>query len=156
MREDAADPAGKIAAVRRSLAGRFSDGDERLVYSGRRYSCLLNRGVSPYETRTGPEYSRSESNCCADEGWHTDPELEDTALKECTPGERSLGLARMNGRAVLIGDLPDAEGLRHRVFCVYESSKAKEIVAGAKGYEFGTASEPDCSGITADRARGRF
>lgn len=91
-------------------------------------------------------------NCCATQGWDTDP-----SLKECTDGEKALSVARNAGLAVYVGDscIQNTDGSCSApisVYCVFPDKASYQMQEEGRyqqlGVSFGTPDKPVCSGLT--------
>ena len=94
-------------------------------------------------------------NCCSgsETGW-----LNSLLGGECSQGERDLGSAYRNGRAVRVGSrcrgfslFGSCTGGRAYTSCVFQSRIARIVQQGGRrqlGLNFGGAGQPDCGGFT--------
>lgn len=94
-------------------------------------------------------------NCCANHGWG-----KDIGLGNCTQEEKTLGRDRENGYAIYVGkycsDKVLGICLSHRKsFCVFSGLLAKDVQDqgrhGQLNIGFGSAKNPDCSGLTVNQ-----
>lgn len=92
------------------------------------------------------------SNCCKDGGWG-----QDVGLARCSSEEKALGKAKENKLTVSIGEFCSKKVLgvcleKKRSYCQFDSKLAQIVQQQGRNGQlhvgFGSASSPDCRGIT--------
>ncbi|MEO8402131.1 MAG: type-F conjugative transfer system mating-pair stabilization protein TraN [Gammaproteobacteria bacterium] len=95
------------------------------------------------------------ANCCRNDGWLID----DVPLLHCSSKEKELGKAKENGVVHYVGQYSDdcALGIcltKRKVYCIFPTKLARIIQEQGRdkqlGRHFGSAKNPDCSGITTE------
>ncbi|WP_058914200.1 type-F conjugative transfer system mating-pair stabilization protein TraN [Entomohabitans teleogrylli] len=94
------------------------------------------------------------SNCCKDSGWGND-----TGLASCNSDEKALGHAKERKLTIYVGTYCSRKVLgaclqKKQAYCQFDSKLAKIVQEQGRGWQlgigFGSASSPDCRGITVE------
>lgn len=92
------------------------------------------------------------SNCCKDSGWG-----QDVGLASCSSDEKALGKAKEKKLTVSVGEFCSKKALgvcleKKRSYCQFDSKLAQIVQQQGRNGQlhigFGSASSPDCRGIT--------
>ena len=92
------------------------------------------------------------ANCCKDKGWL----INDVPLMHCSEEEKELGKAKESGLVTYIGKYDDdcvlgVCAVKKKVYCIFPTKLARIIQEqgrkGQLGRDFGSAKDPDCTGI---------
>lgn len=92
------------------------------------------------------------SNCCRDSGWG-----QDVGLASCSSDEKALGKAKEKKLTVSVGEFCSKKALgvcleKKRSYCQFDSKLAQIVQQQGRNGQlhigFGSASSPDCRGIT--------
>ncbi len=126
--------AASSMAVADEVVKNFRE-DNIVLFKGRSMKCGVNQTASA-------------TNCCKDSGWAVDSDL-----AGCSTDEKTLGIAKESKQVHYVGSYSEGGPLdrqEKKVYCVYPSKISRIIIEYANaqtGKSYGSARNPDCSGI---------
>lgn len=132
------EAASNIMAL--TALGQYMDEDGVTFFTGKEAQCSIK--------------AAGFSNCCKESGWG-----QDVDLAQCSTEEKEIIIAKENKELIELGSYCAEKVLgvcirKKRSFCQYTSKIAQILMEQGKpqlGLNFGSAKNPDCSGITIEQ-----